>query len=35
MNITNEYTSEYVYNKNKLGETRKIVENTLQEYEQK
>ena len=28
-------TSEYVYNNNKLNETRKIIENTLEEYERK
>ena len=35
MIITDEYTSEYVYNNIKLKETRNIVENTLLEYERK
>ena len=35
MNNTVKYTTEYVYNNIKLCETRKIVQNTLQEYEQK
>ena len=35
MNITVKFTSEYVYNKIKLDKTRKMVENTIQEYEQK
>ena len=35
MNNTVKYTSEYVYNSNKLDQTRKIIEKTLHEYEQK
>ena len=35
MNNTVKFTSKYVSNIYKLGKTRKIVEDTLQEYEQK
>ena len=35
MNKTVKYTSEYVYNNNKLSKTCKFKENTEQEYDQK
>ena len=35
MVITDEYTSEFVYNYNEMNETRNIVGNTLLEYERK
>ena len=35
MNKTVKYTSEYVYNNIKLDKTRKFIENTIHEYEQK
>ena len=35
MNITGKYISDYVYNNIKLDKTRKIVEDTLDEYERK